>query len=44
MFGGIFEWENNGFDVYNQIDKPNKKVYAYNKKWAIWLKKTKKFI
>lgn len=39
MYGGIFEWVNNGFVVYNLADKPTKKVHAYNKKWGIWLKK-----
>lgn len=42
MYGGIFEWVNNGFNVYNQSNKPTNKVHAYNKKWGIWLKKGEK--
>lgn len=42
MYGGIFEWVNEGFQVYNQQNKPTNRVHAYNKTWGIWLKRGEK--
>lgn len=42
MYGGIFEWVNEGFPVYNMQEKPTDKVHAYSKIWGIWLKKGEK--
>lgn len=39
MYGGIFEWINEGFPVFNQQGKQTDKVHAYSKTWGIWLKK-----
>lgn len=41
LYGGIFEWKNQGFSVFqgqNQTDK----VHAYNRVWGIWLSKGEK--
>lgn len=37
LYGGIFEWVNNGNPVYNDKGKTNK-VHAYSKMWGVWLK------
>ncbi len=42
MYGGIFEWVNEGFLVYNSQKQATNKVHAYNKTWGIWLKKGEK--
>lgn len=39
MYGGIFEWVNEGFPVYNMQGKQTDQVHAYSKTWGIWLKK-----
>lgn len=39
LYGGIFEWVNQGNPVYNNSGKPTKKVHTYNKRWSKWLKK-----
>jgi len=42
LYGSIFEWVNQGQEVYDLNGKPTKKVHAYNKKWGVWLKKGEK--
>ncbi|WP_296311255.1 rhodanese-like domain-containing protein [Winogradskyella sp. UBA3174] len=42
LFGGIFEWKNNGYAVYNSENKETDKVHAFSKKWSKWLKKGEK--
>mgnify|MGYP000889025436 CR=1 FL=1 len=42
LFGGIFEWKNNDFMVYNSEDKPTENVHAFSKEWSKWLLKGKK--
>jgi rhodanese-related sulfurtransferase len=42
LFGGIFEWKNNGFTVYNNQDKPTENVHAFSKEWSKWLLKGNK--
>lgn len=39
LYGGIFEWKNNNFKVYNSKEEETEKIHAYNKKWSTWLKK-----
>ena len=41
LYGGIFEWVNEGNPVYNSSSE-TKKVHAYDKAWGIWLKKGEK--
>lgn len=41
MYGGIFEWVNEGKPVYNEAGKTDK-VHAYSKTWGIWLNKGEK--
>lgn len=37
LYGGIFEWVNQGNKVYNNQGKPTLKVHTYNKTWSKWL-------
>lgn len=37
LYGGIFDWANNGFAIYSEQEKTNK-VHPYNSKWGKWLK------
>lgn len=39
LFGGIFEWVNQGKPVETPVGIPTDSVHAYNKKWGIWLNK-----
>ena len=41
LYGGIFEWKNQGNEVVNQ-QKTTDKVHAYNKLWGKWLNKGEK--
>lgn len=38
LYGGIFEWKNNGFQVVDTLGNPTEKVHGYNKKSGKWLK------
>ncbi|WP_411893393.1 rhodanese-like domain-containing protein [Winogradskyella sp. A2] len=42
LFGGIFEWKNNNFTVYNSDDKATEDVHAFSKEWSQWLLKGNK--
>tara|TARA_R110002167_G_scaffold56933_3_gene161388 strand:- start:970 stop:1461 length:492 start_codon:yes stop_codon:yes gene_type:complete len=39
LYGGIFEWKNNDFPVYNSEGKETENVHTYSEKWSKWLKK-----
>ncbi len=41
LYGGIFEWVNQGFPVYNEKGKTNQ-VHAYDHTWGVWLSRGKK--
>lgn len=36
LYGGIFEWKNNGFKVYNN-DGETSKIHGFSKEWSKWL-------
>lgn len=42
LYGGIFEWKNNNFQVIDTLGNKTEKVHTYNKDWSKWLKKGKK--
>lgn len=42
LFGGIFEWVNEGNPVYTQKDIQTSQVHGYTKDWSIWLEKGSK--
>lgn len=37
LYGGIFQWKNNGNQVFNNAAIPTEKVHCFNKKWSQWL-------
>lgn len=37
LYGGIFEWVNQGNKVYNNDNEVTLRVHTYNKKWGKWL-------
>ncbi|MGB6152608.1 MAG: rhodanese-like domain-containing protein [Pricia sp.] len=42
LYGGIFEWKNQGYPVYDTQDKETEKVHAFSKHWGKLLKKGEK--
>jgi len=42
LYGGIFEWSNQGYPVYTAKDKKTKKVHAFGKLWGKYLTKAEK--
>ncbi len=42
LYGGIFEWVNQGNKVVDKHEKKTMDVHAYNKTWGIWLNKGNK--
>ncbi len=40
--GGIFDWKNKGYPVYDNSGNETLKVHAYNKSWGKWLTKGEK--
>ena len=39
LYGGIFEWKNKDFNVYNSKEVKTDSVHAFSKAWSKWLKK-----
>ncbi|HLV39340.1 rhodanese-like domain-containing protein [Xanthomarina sp.] len=37
LYGGIFEWKNKGFDVYDSTETKTEKVHAFSPEWSKWL-------
>jgi len=42
LFGGIVEWKNEGYPVYNAKGKETQRVHVSSKQWGKWLKKGRK--
>lgn len=42
LYGGLFEWVNQGHPVYTGNSQRTEKVHAYNRFWGRWLQKGKK--
>jgi len=42
LYGGIFEWKNNDFPVFDTNEKETEKIHAFSKQWSKWLTKGKK--
>ncbi len=42
LYGGIFEWKNNGRNVYKEGSIITNDVHAYDKNWGKWLTNGKK--
>lgn len=39
LYGGIFEWKNNNFSVFNSKEKETDSIHTFNQEWSKWLKK-----
>ncbi len=39
LYGGIFSWKNDGYEVVGPNESPTDSVHTYNKSWGKWLKK-----
>lgn len=39
LYGGIFEWKNNNFSVYNSEGKVTDSIHVFSKEWSKWAKK-----
>ena len=42
LYGGIFEWVNNGYPVFDSTGQETAKIHAYSKKWSTWLNRGEK--
>lgn len=42
LYGGIFEWKNQGNKVVDQKGEETEAVHAYNRVWGVWLSNGKK--
>lgn len=42
LYGGIFEWKNYDFPVYNSEEKETQNIHVYAEAWSKWLKKGNK--
>ncbi len=42
LYGGIFEWKNHGFPVYDSSGVETEKVHVYSKYWSQYLTKGEK--
>ncbi|MEM9671473.1 MAG: rhodanese-like domain-containing protein [Bacteroidota bacterium] len=38
LYGGIFQWKNEGHEVVNSQNQPTDSVHTYNRNWSKWLK------
>jgi len=39
LYGGIFEWKNNDFKIYNSENNETDKVHVFSEEWSKWLLK-----
>lgn len=39
LYGGIFEWVNEGHPVVDHLGKPTDRVHTYNADWSQWLRR-----
>lgn len=37
MFGGIFSWGNNGYELVNNKDLITRQIHGYDSKWSKWI-------
>ena len=42
LYGGIFEWKNQGYKVEDAAGSTTEQVHTYNKDWGQWLQKGEK--
>ena len=39
LYGGIIQWVNSGYPIYNSDNEKTTEVHVYSKDWGQWLKK-----
>lgn len=39
LYGGIFEWKNEEFTIYNSEEKVTDSIHAFSKEWSKWVTK-----
>jgi len=39
LYGGIFEWKNNDFPVYNSEEQETQNIHTFSEDWSHWLTK-----
>ncbi|WCO01211.1 rhodanese-like domain-containing protein [Psychroserpens ponticola] len=37
LYGGIFEWKNKNFSIYNTQEKETDSIHTFSKEWSKWL-------
>ena len=42
LYGGIFEWKNKDYKVFDLTNQSTEKVHAYSKRWGKWLHNAEK--
>jgi len=42
LYGGIFEWKNKDFPIYNLKENETDSIHAFSKEWSKWVKKGQK--
>ncbi len=40
LYGSIFEWVNEGYEITDKSGSNTNKIHTYNKKWSQWVKNT----
>lgn len=41
LYGGLFNWANNGGNIVNTMGVDTKEIHGYNKTWSKWVNTTK---
>jgi rhodanese-related sulfurtransferase len=39
LYGGLFEWANQGYPLVNPQQQPTDTVHGYSRTWGVWVKK-----
>jgi len=42
LYGGIFDWKNEGYPVIDKKSQPTERVHTYSKSWSKWLQQGEK--
>lgn len=42
LYGGVFEWANEGLPLVDSKNSQTTRVHAYNRTWGVWLEKGEK--
>lgn len=42
LYGGIFEWKNNSYPLFNSDNKETNNIHVFSEEWSQWIKKGNK--